>query len=89
MCRNIRQLHNFEPPATDDEIRAAALQFVRKISGSAKPSAVNKAAFELAVEEICGSSKRLLDSLTTSAPPKDRTTELEKARERNRIRFGR
>jgi hypothetical protein len=88
MCRNIRQLHNFEPPATDDEIRAAALQFVRKISGAVKPSAVNRAAFERAVDEIACSSTTLLETLITNAPPKDRETELEKSRERNRLRFG-
>ncbi|MBK7704386.1 MAG: DUF2277 domain-containing protein [Acidobacteria bacterium] len=88
MCRNIKQLHNFEPPATDDEIRAAALQFVRKISGSAKPSMANKAAFDAAVDEIANSSSRLLDALVTNAPPKDRETELVRSRERNRLRFG-
>lgn len=88
MCRNIRQLHNFAPPATDDEIKAAAIQFVRKLSGFNKPSAVNQAAFDAAVAEITASSKKLLDSLTTNAPPKDREIEREKARERNRIRFG-
>ena len=88
MCRNIKQLHNFEPPATDDEIRAAALQFVRKISGSVKPSTINRAAFDAAVDEIANSSSRLLDALVTSAPPKDRETELVRSRERNRLRFG-
>jgi hypothetical protein len=88
MCRNIKQLHNFAPPATDQEIEAAALQFVRKISGFQKPSAVNSAAFAAALEEITRSSKKLLESLVTNAPPKDRETELEKARERNRKRFG-
>ncbi|MBK8148580.1 MAG: DUF2277 domain-containing protein [Acidobacteria bacterium] len=88
MCRNIKQLHNFEPAATDDEIRAAALQFVRKISGSAKPSMANKAAFDAAVDEIANSSSRLLDALVTNAPPKDRETELVRSRERNRLRFG-
>lgn len=87
MCRNIKQLHNFEPPATDAEIRAAALQYVRKISGSVKPSAMNSEAFENAVNEIAGSSRRLLAALVTSAPPKDRETEIAKARERGRKRF--
>ena len=88
MCRNIKQLHNFAPPATDDEVRAAALQFVRKIGGFNKPSAVNVAVFEAAVEEITKISRELLASLVTNAPPKDRETEQAKARERNRIRFG-
>jgi len=88
MCRNIKQLHNFAPPATDDEIRAAAVQFVRKLSGFNKPSAVNSVAFETAVEEITQVSKTLLESLVTNAPPKDREIEQAKARERNRIRFG-
>lgn len=87
MCRNIKQLHNFAPPATDDEIRAAAVQFVRKVCGFNTPSAVNSAAFETAVEEITVSSKKLLESLTTNAPPKDRAIEQAKARERNRRRF--
>ena len=88
MCRNIKQLHNFAPPATDDEIRAAAVQFVRKLSGFNKPSAVNTEAFETAVEEITKASKTLLESLTTNAPPKDREIEQAKARERSRRRFG-
>jgi hypothetical protein len=88
MCRNIKQLHNFAPPATDEEIRAAAVQFVRKLSGFNKPSAVNAEAFETAVEEITRTSKTLLDALTTNAPPKDREVEREKARERNQRRFG-
>jgi hypothetical protein len=88
MCRNIKQLHNFAPPATDEEIRAAAAQFVRKLSGFNKPSAVNAAAFETAVEEIAQSSKKLLEALVTNAPPKDREVEQEKARMRNRLRFG-
>ncbi len=82
MCRNIRQLHNFEPPATEEEIRAAALQFVRKISGSVKPSAANSDAFENAVDEITDCSRRLLDVLVTTAPPKNREVERAKARER-------
>ena len=88
MCRNIKQLYNFEPPANDEEIRAAAVQFVRKISGFNKPSVANVEAFESAVEDITLTSKILLDSLITNASPKDRETEREKARERNRNRFG-
>jgi hypothetical protein len=88
MCRNIKQLHNFAPPATDEEIRAAAVQFVRKLSGFNKPSAANSEAFETAIEEIAKTSKTLLESLTTNAPPKDREVEQAKARERNRLRFG-
>lgn len=88
MCRNIKQLHNFEPPATVDEIEAAAIQFVRKIGGFNKPSAVNSQAFETAIAEITASSKKLLDALKTNAPPKNRETERAKARERNQRRFG-
>jgi len=88
MCRNIKQLHNFAPPATDDEIRAAAIQFVRKIGGFNKPSAVNQEVFEKAIEEITLSSKKLIENLKTNAPPKDRETEKAKARERNQRRFG-
>ncbi len=88
MCRNIKQLHNFEPPASVEEMRAAAIQFVRKIGGFNKPSAVNVQAFETAVDEITAASKKLLAALVTNAPPKDREREREKARERNRIRFG-
>jgi hypothetical protein len=80
MCRNIRTLHNFAPPATDDEVQAAALQYVRKISGSTKPSKVNEAAFEHAVDVIAAASRELLDALVTTAPPKDRDTEAEKRR---------
>jgi len=88
MCRNIRVLFNFEPPATDDEVRAAALQYVRKISGYAKPSAANEAAFNRAVDQIAAASAGLLDSLVTSASPRDREVELAKAHERARHRFG-
>ncbi len=88
MCRNIKQLHNFDPPANDDEIQAAAIQFVRKISGFTKPSEVNKTAFEIAVDEISKASKQLLDSLVTNAPPKNREVEAEKAKAKNRLRFG-
>jgi hypothetical protein len=88
MCRNIKPLNNFEPPATQDEIAAAALQFVRKISGTTKPSAANEAAFNLAVEEITRVSARLLESLETSASPKNREAEAHKAKERSLARFG-
>jgi hypothetical protein len=87
MCRNIRPLFNFEPPATDDEIRAASLQFVRKLSGFTKPSAANEAAFERAVDEVARASRKLIASLVTSAPTKDRAVEAVKARERSRARF--
>jgi len=82
MCRNIKVLANFEPPATTDEIRASALQFVRKLSGTTKPSKANEAAFNQAVEEVTAAAHRLIDALVTSAPPRDRTTEAQKARER-------
>lgn len=88
MCRNIKPLYNFEPPTTDEEIRAAAVQFVRKISGFNNPSAANEAAFETAIEEISAVSMKLLTSLTTNSPPKNREIEREKALERNRQRFG-
>jgi len=87
MCRNIRQLHNFEPPATHDEVRAAALQYVRKISGSSKPSQANAEAFERAVEAVAEVSERLLDELVTAAPPKDREVEAAKARARSAQRY--
>ncbi len=87
MCRNIRPLHNFEPPATDDEVRAAALQYVRKISGSNKPSQANAEAFERAVEAVAEASLRLLGELSSSAPPKDREVEAAKARARTRQRY--
>jgi len=82
MCRNIRTLYNFEPPATDDEVRAAALQYVRKVSGFNKPSAANEEAFDRAVEAVAEASNALLASLTTAAPPKDREAEAAKARAR-------
>ena len=82
MCRNIKQLHNFEPPATDEEVQASALQYVRKISGSTKPSQANQEAFDRAVEDITAITRRLLDSLVTTAPPKDREVEAAKRRER-------
>ena len=88
MCRNIRTLHNFEPPATEDEIQAAALQYVRKISGSTKPSKANAEAFERAVDEVAAVSRRLLGSLVTTAPPRDRELEAARARERAAKRFG-
>jgi hypothetical protein len=87
MCRNIRQLHNFQPPATDEEVRAAALQYVRKISGSSKPSAANAEAFQRAVDEVAAASARLLDQLVTNAPPKDREAEAAKARARAAARY--
>jgi hypothetical protein len=88
VCRNIRSLYNFEPPATGDEIRAAALQFVRKISGSARPSAANEAAFNRAVDEITQASATLLGSLVTTASPRNRELEAAKARARSAQRFG-
>jgi hypothetical protein len=88
MCRNIRPLFNFEPPATDDEIHAAAQQFVRKISGFHQPSKANEAAFDAAVEAIAGVSRQLLSALETTAQPKDRVTEAAKARARSAQRFG-
>jgi len=88
MCRNIRPLFNFEPPATDAEIQAAALQFVRKISGFTKPSHSNEEAFDAAVREISQIARRLIDSLQTSAPAKDRAVQAQRAGERSRIRFG-
>ena len=87
MCRNIRTLHNFDPPATEDEIRLAALQYVRKVSGSTKPSQANAEAFDLAVEEVARSTERLLDALVTAAPPKDREVEAAKRRERAAARY--
>lgn len=87
MCRNIHTLYNFEPPATNEEIRDASLQYVRKISGFSKPSQANEEAFARAVEEIAGASKRLLDQLVTSAQPKDREVEAERARARAAKRF--
>ena len=89
MCRNTRPLFNFAPPATDDEVRAAAVQYVRKVSGSTKPSVVNTPAFDRAVDEIAASTMKLLGGLTTNAPPKDREVEAEKARERWRKRDAR
>ena len=88
MCRNIRTLHNFEPPATEEEVQAAALQYVRKVSGTTRPSRANAAAFERAVEEVAAASSRLLASLVTSAPPRDREQEAARARERAAKRFG-
>jgi hypothetical protein len=87
MCRNIRQLHNFEPEATSEEVRAAALQYVRKISGSTHPSKANQHAFDHAVAEVAAASQRLLDSLVTTAPPKNRDVEADKARARAAKRY--
>jgi len=89
MCRNIKTLANFAPPATDDEIRASALQFVRKLSGTSKPSHANEEVFNQAVDEVTAAAERLIRSLHTHAPPRDRQEEAEKARERGRKRFAR
>ena len=88
MCRNIKTLHNFGPAATEDEIRASALQYVRKVSGMQKPSAANAAVFERAIDEIAHVTYHLLDDLVTSAPPRDREVEAQKARARAEKRFG-
>ncbi len=88
MCRNIRPLFNFDPPATDDEVRAASLQFVRKLSGMNAPSKANEAAFERGVEEVSRAARRLIDSLVTQAPARDRAAEAAKARARSAARFG-
>jgi hypothetical protein len=87
MCRNIKTLHNFKPPATDEEIRASSLQFVRKLSGFTKPSHANEAAFNRAVEQVAEAAHQLLKSLVTNAPPRDRETEATKARARSAERF--
>jgi hypothetical protein len=87
MCRNIRPLHNFEPPATAEEVQAAALQYVRKVSGSTRPSNANSAAFDRAVEEVAQATSRLLSALVTTAPPKDREVEAAKARARAQARY--
>jgi hypothetical protein len=89
MCRNIRTLHNFAPPATEEEIRASALQFVRKISGFTRPSRANQEAFDRAVDEVTEAARRLLDGLVTTAPPRDRQTEAARARARAAERYGR
>ncbi|MGN6130934.1 MAG: DUF2277 domain-containing protein [Nocardioidaceae bacterium] len=88
MCRNIRTLHNFEPPATREEVHAAALQYVRKVSGAARPSAANQAAFDRAVAAVAAATEHLLDELVTVAPPKDRAVEAAKAKARSAARFG-
>ena len=88
MCRNIKTLATFAPPATDDEIRASALQFVRKLSGANRPSKANEAAFNRAVEEMTAAATRLIHSLVSHAPPRDRDEEIRKARQRSRARFG-
>jgi hypothetical protein len=87
MCRNIKTLFNFEPPATTDEVRASALQFVRKLSGFSQPSQANQAAFDHAVDEVTAAARKLIDSLETTAPPRNREVEAAKARERSRLRF--
>ena len=89
MCRNIRNLYNFEPPTSEDEVRDAALQYVRKVSGMQKPSHANEAAFERAVAEVTAATERLLTSLVTSAAPRDRAVEAERRRARSALRFGR
>jgi len=89
MCRNIRTLHNFEPPATSEEIRSAAIQYVRKVSGMQKPSRANAEAFDRAVDDVAEATTRLLESLVTTAPPKDREVEAERRRARSAERFGR
>ena len=88
MCRNIRNLHNFDPPTTDDEVHDAALQFVRKISGSTKPSKANEAAFDRAVEDVAAAARSLISSLVTTADPRDREVEAARARARSAARFG-
>ncbi|GLY49053.1 DUF2277 domain-containing protein [Lentzea sp. NBRC 102530] len=89
MCRNIRVLHNFEPPATSDEVHAAALQYVRKVGGAAKPSAANQAAYDKAVAAVAAATRELLDALVTTAPPKDREVEAAKAKARSAERYAR
>ena len=88
MCRNIKMLHNFKPPATEEEIRASSLQFVRKLSGFTKPSKANEEAFNRAVDQVAQAARELLDSLVTNAPPRDREVEATKARARSAERFG-
>lgn len=88
MCRNIKVLANFAPPATDDEVRASALQFVRKLSGTTRPSRANAEAFDRAVDEVTAAARRLIDALEIHAPPRDRDEEMRRARERTRKRFG-
>jgi len=89
MCRNIKTLHNFDPPATDDEIRASSLQFVRKLSGSTQPSKANEPAFNRAVDQVAAAARELIDSLVTTAPPRNREVEAMRARGRSAERFGR
>jgi hypothetical protein len=89
MCRNIRPLHNFEPPATSEEVTSAALQYVRKVSGSTRPSQANQAAFDAAVREVAHATQHLLDALVTTAPPKNREVEAEKRRARSELRYAR
>ncbi len=89
MCRNIKTLYNFDPPATTDEVNASALQFVRKLSGMNKPSKANEEAFQLAFERVAAAAQEMLNSLSTNAPPRDRDAEAQRARERSAARFGR
>lgn len=89
MCRNIKTLYNFDPPATTDEVNASALQFVRKLSGMNKPSQANQEIFELAVERVAAAAQEMLNSLSTNAPPRDREVEAQKAKARSSVRFGR
>ena len=89
MCRNIKTLYNFDPPATTEEVNASALQFVRKLSGMNKPSHANEEAFELAVERVAAAAQEMLNSLVTHSPPRDREVEAQKAKERSAVRFGR
>jgi hypothetical protein len=88
MCRNIRPLHNYDPPTSEQEVRDASLQFVRKVSGMTKPAKANEEAFARAVEAVAAATTRLLDELVTKAPPRDRATEIQRARERSAARFG-
>ena len=89
MCRNIKTLFNFDPPATTDEVHASSIQFVRKLSGFTKPSKANEAAFDLAIERVAAAAQELLNTLVTNAPPRDRETEAIKAKERAAVRYGR
>lgn len=88
MCRNIKTLYNFDPPATTDEVNASAIQFVRKLSGFTKPSKANEEAFDLAIERVAAAAQEMLNSYVTNAPPRDREVEAERARKRSRLRFG-
>jgi hypothetical protein len=88
MCRNIRPLHNYDPPTTEEDVQAAALQFVRKVSGMNRPARVNEEAFQRAIDEVAAATSRLLSSLVAGAPPRDRAREIERARERAAVRYG-